>query len=502
MKLTTFIGDSIFNVSEKHDIADNIRFVTCMSTALQQGVSNARLAYYNDKVEEKAKTYMQLISYLLNLRAIGESQVAQFGVAYEMLPGLIDSRELFVAVRDLSGAQGTNTWYEWRDYVEDKISMCRVKLLKNPVAEDPNGATAPVVTFNYAMGQTLQSFSSAYEYSTDGGKSWTTCTDSPIVVAHQSYSVELRVRRINCADSNEKLTTAITIYGPTALWDSGITVIQTETGYRIENLDNHKNYAVSFSKTPVSHGYEDVLGTTIPGGSYSYDYVTEEEYPFVYIRSLADVGRYASYIYCPPVRPMLTVTVETEGDGTILGAGKYEYGSEAAVTAAASDTHEFDGWYDGETLISREPTFVWTITEDRTLTAKFTLKENWIINDEKDLVTGIVENTTVEQVIEHYEKLGQTAVVTTPNGEPAEEVGTGCVLTVDDVSYTIVVLGDVNGDAKIDVFDLYDMINHINSEASLEGAYFEAGRVCQNEEIDVFDVYSEISYVNSGAFTE
>ena len=95
-----------------------------------------------------------------------------------------------------------------------------------------------------------------------------------------------------------------------------------------------------------------------------------------------------------------------------------------------------------------------------------------------------------------------TVTVTTADGAEAADIGTGYQLNVGEESYTIVVLGDVNGDAAIDIFDLYIMLDYINSATTLTGVYLDAGCVCQNEDIDIFDFYSELEYINSGSFSE
>lgn len=133
-----------------------------MTDSLRNCILDAQTKYKQSKTDAEAKRYMQLIGYLLNIRAIGESQVAQFGISYEILPGTFDSEDLFRAVREMSGATNAKSWDEWRDFVEDKISLLRVQLLKNPLTADASGLTAPVVTFNYVTGQTAQTFSSDY----------------------------------------------------------------------------------------------------------------------------------------------------------------------------------------------------------------------------------------------------------------------------------------------------------------------------------------------------
>ena len=93
------------------------------------------------------------------------------------------------------------------------------------------------------------------------------------------------------------------------------------------------------------------------------------------------------------------------------------------------------------------------------------------------------------------------------SGDPLEQiehVGTGCQLILDGTPYTIVVLGDVNGDAVIDLFDTYDMLNHINNLDKLVGPYLQAAliRAIENADIDLFDFFAEVDYINKGSFDE
>ncbi|MBR5474859.1 MAG: PKD domain-containing protein, partial [Lachnospiraceae bacterium] len=174
--------DTLFNINEQQDVANNIRFITCMSDSINDALSRKK----NDSTdtEQAAQEFMMLVKLMLDLRAIGESQVAQYGVAAEkgILP--VGSRQLFVAVADYTGAPGDVTsWYLWRDYVEDKISRCRIALLKNPTGTEVTSSQKPIVTFNYATGQTAQTFDSSYKYSLDGGKTWTVCDGNAISVA-------------------------------------------------------------------------------------------------------------------------------------------------------------------------------------------------------------------------------------------------------------------------------------------------------------------------------
>ena len=506
--LTTSIGNSIFNVGERLDIADNIRFVSHISKAMQTGIVQARETYRNDKSEVNAQIYMQLLSYMLNVRAVGESQVASFGISYEVVPGSIDSEELFLAVKDMSGAVNANSWVLWRDFVEDRISNLRVQLLKNPVTSDMSGTSAPIVTFDYLKGQTMQSFSSEYEYSIDGGATWTTCSGGPISVALQYYTIELQVRKSDIEDSMEKQTTSIMIYGVPSLKSSSIQAIETESGYRIEGLDPDQDYEFVFANDARVYPYGQALENKIPAGSMTYEIETEEEFSYLYVRSLASSGHYASYAYAAPVHPMVTLNITVEGSGTASGAGTYEYGKEISLSAWPSASHKFSGWYEDHELISKDASMTFKITSDRNLVARFITDDtNWHLDKINYQLEGVVEKTTAKAIIDHYQDLGHEVEVIDVSGDPLEQiehVGTGCQLILDGTPYTIVVLGDVNGDAVIDLFDTYDMLNHINNLDKLVGPYLQAAliRAIENADIDLFDYFAEVDYINKGSFDE
>ena len=63
----------------------------------------------------------------------------------------------------------------------------------------------------------------------------------------------------------------------------------------------------------------------------------------------------------------------TEG-GTVTGAGNYIHGSTCTLEATPATGYNFDGWYQGSTLLSAETTYSFTVTQALTLEARFSLK--------------------------------------------------------------------------------------------------------------------------------
>ena len=130
------------------------------------------------------------------------------------------------------------------------------------------------------------------------------------------------------------------------------------------------------------------------------------------------------------------------------------------------------------------------------------LKKAWSVDTQRKLVQDLQEGTGIQAVKDYYGALDMHVGITTSEDDLAEMLGTGCLIYLNGDAFTAVVRGDVNGDAKVDINDLYNMLKHINSEETLDGAYFEAGRVTGSEDVDIFDIYSELEYINTGSFTQ
>jgi hypothetical protein len=124
------------------------------------------------------------------------------------------------------------------------------------------------------------------------------------------------------------------------------------------------------------------------------------------------------------------------------------------------------------------------------------------VDTRRKLVQNLQADTGIQAVKDYYEELDVHVGITTSENDLAKMLGTGCLIYLNGEAFTAVVRGDVNGDAKVDINDLYNMLKHINAEMALEDAYFEAGLVGGNEDIDIFDVYSALEYISTGSFMQ
>ena len=117
---------------------------------------------------------------------------------------------------------------------------------------------------------------------------------------------------------------------------------------------------------------------------------------------------------------------------------------------------------------------------------------------------SILEGTTSEEFLTNFKNTSLVIIDADGNVVDLDDdfvVGTGLqvqALLNGIVNDELVVLikGDTNGDGVIDVFDVFNMIDHINNDALLTGINKEAGLIVNDEEIDIFDTFAILDHIN------
>ena len=69
--------------------------------------------------------------------------------------------------------------------------------------------------------------------------------------------------------------------------------------------------------------------------------------------------------------PKVTLTLKTDGNGTVSGGGTYDLTTSVTIKATPNSGYHFVGWYNGSTLYSSQATYSFQLMNDLTLTAKF-----------------------------------------------------------------------------------------------------------------------------------
>ena len=148
---------------------------------------------------------------------------------------------------------------------------------------------------------------------------------------------------------------------------------------------------------------------------------------------------------------MVTVNVIPEEGGMASGGGKYVFGSEITVVATPAECYDFDGWFVGETLVSEEAEYTFTVTEDVDLVAKFTLKTF-------EVVATAGENGTI-----------------TPEGTQTVECGDDITFAIvsDDCYYILDVLVDGESIGAVETYTFENVRDDHTIEALFEKFTYE-----------------------------
>ncbi len=212
------------------------------------------------------------------------------------------------------------------------------------------------------------------------------------------YCYNTRTRRliVNCPvnvyvyDSSEKKVAEIAWDEVSDIWDSSIAAYIDENGQKIVILPIDEEYKVelyALDDGNVTYTVEEVdvdevstnrvisyyeveveAGDTLTGVVEDLAVVGTAEYPLVTesgeeLTPNVDLSGSEIVSY--------TVSVSAEGAGTVVGGGLFVTGEFAQVTATPDDGAEFLGWYNGEKMVSEDAEYRFLVTEDVTLTAKF-----------------------------------------------------------------------------------------------------------------------------------
>ena len=96
--------------------------------------------------------------------------------------------------------------------------------------------------------------------------------------------------------------------------------------------------------------------------------------------------------------------------GITEGVGRYDKDSICTLDAYSNGDYDFVGWYCGDTLVATSSTYSFTVTGDRSLTARFTYSVNNCTISEGDLP----DTTDFEDVELHFESEGEYCDRTIP----------------------------------------------------------------------------------------
>ncbi len=206
---------------------------------------------------------------------------------------------------------------------------------------------------------------------------------------------------------------------------------------------------------------------------------------------------YEYYVY-----PDYSVNVQngTIG-GTVSGGGVFAKDSIVQISASPNQGFVFQGWYeDGVKILDAESTYTFSVNKCRNLEAKFTPIDNCSIVPKTDTTGNVDEGNKYLRgmvsggLLQNYFMVtngGTIRQISRNNYGIVNSTGTQVQIIsengiVVDV-YTIVILGDVNGDSAIDAFDAFIIDLYINGNRVLLDAYLEAADINQDGLVNEID---------------
>ena len=154
---------------------------------------------------------------------------------------------------------------------------------------------------------------------------------------------------------------------------------------------------------------------------------------------------------------------------------------------------------ENETIKYSNPYYIGKIEENG-----YEIQNNYIIN--------VIPETKIQEFIQkiqnsiigsEYTLISQdkqtikysTQVENKKTDEKSEFVATGDILKVDDKEYTIIVIGDLNGDGMLNVIDLAKLKKHITELEKLEEQNKLAADINQDEQINIIDSVRMKQYI-------
>lgn len=177
-------------------------------------------------------------------------------------------------------------------------------------------------------------------------------------------------------------------------WTEGGTVTSTSASYTfvvvadrtlVANFTALPTYAISTSSTPSIGGTTTGAGSYLSGSSATLVATANPGYIFTkwttgnnqvstspsYTFNVGGAKTYVANFTLAGVQQTINASASPSLAGSVSGAGSYASGDSATLIATANPGYVFSKWMEGATTVSTSPSYIFTVTANRTLSAKF-----------------------------------------------------------------------------------------------------------------------------------
>ncbi len=319
---------------------------------------------------------------MLYLRAICEMRLYGESTFKEFMKGYMLGKYGLMAVSEEKTMAKINRVFdtdytlmdEWWDDVQYEILYARDLLFNVEYTSELETPRAPVVTPDYETLQTVQTFSSAYEYCFADGV-WKSCDNAPIAFTVGVTPSVLRVRK-KAGDFNfAGDITTVKIFAQKEL-SKLITVRFDGVNYSIDGLSADRTYQVYFTNDEsavaqwkTARTVQGSADTVTVSGAGTAQYVILRSCHNALLYETASIPRVITVAHKKP----LALTVD--GGGAVsqsAASGFYFNGEVIDLLAEPFADSQFVGWFiDGE-CVSVDRHYVAEMSDTLAITARFT----------------------------------------------------------------------------------------------------------------------------------
>lgn len=377
---------SIMTITPKPGVAIEEFIITCTSTTLGNylrdcTVTNATAEGSNNPVVYKVINPTEPVVFTI---AKAEQKFKQIDFTYTITGGTTDPEPVKYTVTVKAengtvegageyeeGAEATltataNEGYEFVNWTVDGTEVST----KNPYTFNVTADVEVVANFKETVVQTTKEEKSA-------------CPAGTLVDGKVIHDLE------SCTIVQEQgtATSALTAKSPWAAPAGSLMTITPKEGVTLQQLVvniGNTTYATWFSSATLTNA------TMTKSNNIFTITVTDGTAPVVinFVKASQFKELTITYTVAGATEPVkYTVTVSAE-NGTVEGAGEYEEGTEATLTATANEGYKFVKWTVDGTEVSTANPYKFTVTADVEIVAHF-------IND--GTTTGVDNTTVVEQ---------------------------------------------------------------------------------------------------------
>ena len=189
--------------------------------------------------------------------------------------------------------------------------------------------------------------------------------------------------------------------------NASYTFTVTETGAYIANFELN-SYEITVAANPEEGGTVTGDGTYIHGATATLVATPATGYEFInwtkgnaivstnatYTFTVTEGGEYIANFAVQTFEVVLTAAPEDMG--SVEGAGTYNYGETATVTATPNGDCLFVNWTENGEVVSEEPEFSFVVTADRNLVAHFDFD---VVIENSDITYTVYPNPTIDKLI-------------------------------------------------------------------------------------------------------